>query len=302
VSADSGDPAELLDVPAALRVVAAGCALAGRPVAGAEALRVGEDALVRLADGVLARVAPAGGARAARHEVAVSRWLAAAGIPAVRPAAGTAAVDVEGRLVTFWAPLPAHRPAGRELVARALRRLHSLPVPAAPALPPLDPFRRIGPRLRRSALVTPTERAELLDRLDRLRAAYAGLPPGQPRCVVHGDAWAGNVVATDNGEVLLLDLVRVGVGPPEWDLVATALDRSTFGILDDAGYRRFAVAYGLDVMAWPGFGVLRDIRELRVAAYALNAAEVDPRLAGQASRRVQDLLAGVRPWPGWRPL
>jgi aminoglycoside phosphotransferase (APT) family kinase protein len=302
VSAASDDSAGLLDASAALRIVAAGCALAGRRAAGARPLRVGEDALVRLADGVSARVGPVGGAWVAHHEIAVSRWLAAAGVPAVRPAAGTAAVDVGARVVTFWAALPAHRPAGSELVALALRRLHSQPVPTTPALPPLDPFRRIEPRLRRSAVVTPAQRGELLARLDRLREAFGRLPPGRPPCVVHGDAWAGNVVETDRGEVVLLDLVRVGLGPPEWDLVATALDRSTFGIMDDAGYDGFSAAYGLDVMAWPGFGVLRDIRELRVAAYALHAAEVDPTLARLASLRVRDLLAGVRPWPNWSPL
>ncbi|MGF1663679.1 MAG: phosphotransferase enzyme family protein [Kineosporiaceae bacterium] len=296
------DATGVLDPATALRLVAAGCAVAGRPAAGATPLRVGEDALVRLADGVLARVAPVGGGAAARHEVEVSRWFAAEGVPAVRPASGQVLVEVGDRLVTFWAPLPPHRPAGGELAAGALRRLHALALPRAPALPAFDPFRRVEPRLLGSPLGTPAQRAELGSRLVRLRAAWAELPAGAPPCVVHGDAWAGNVVETDTGEVLLLDLVRVGVGPPEWDLVATALDRSTFGVMDDAGYARFTAAYGLDVMAWPGFAVLRDIREIRVVGYALRAAAVDPALAGQAALRVRDLLAGIRPWPGWQPL
>jgi hypothetical protein len=49
----------------------------------------------------------------------------------------------------------------------------------------------------------------------------------------------GNVVATDDGEVFLLDLERFSVGPPEWDLVATAIDHTTFGILSHDGYKRF---------------------------------------------------------------
>ncbi|MGF1646937.1 MAG: phosphotransferase enzyme family protein [Kineosporiaceae bacterium] len=298
----SDEAAGSLDPAAALLVVRSGCELARRPVAGAEVVRAGEDALVRLSDGVLARVWLSGRADLARHEVAVARWLAAEGVPAVRPAPGPALVEVGTRAVTFWAALPAHRPAGSELVARALRRLHSLPIPRTPALPPVDPFRRVEPRLRRSALVTPGQRRALLARLERLRAAYGELPPGAPPAVVHGDAWAGNVVETDGGDVLLVDLVRVGVGPPEWDLVATALGRSTFGVMDDAEYHRFSTAYGRDVLAWPGFGVLRDIREIRVVAYALHAAEVDPAAADQAAVRVRDLLAGGRPWPGWQPL
>jgi aminoglycoside phosphotransferase (APT) family kinase protein len=292
----------LLDPAAAWRLVRAAGERAGRPAAGGELLRVGEDAVARLSDGVLARVGRPGEAPLARREVAVSRWLAARGVPAVRPAPGTAVVEVDGRAVSFWAALPPHRPADRVLVAGALRRLHAVAAPGVPALPPLDPFRHVESRLRRSPLPTPAQRRRLLARLDGLRAAWAGLPPGLPPAVVHGDAWAGNVVVTEAGEVVLLDLSRVGIGPPEWDLVATALDRSTFGVVDEAGYRRFAEAYGVDVMAWDGYPVLRDVRELRVAAYALHAAEVDPAAEPQAAARVADLLAGIRPWPSWAPL
>jgi aminoglycoside phosphotransferase (APT) family kinase protein len=296
-----GSPAAVLDGPAALAMVRQGCEAAGRPPGG-ELLRLGEDAVVRLPDGVLARVGLAGGVATARHEVAVSRWLASSGVPAVRAAPGRALVEVDGRAVTFWSPLPAHRPGASVAVARALRRLHSLPLPTAPALPPLDPFRRVEPRLRRSPLLTSGQRDRVLQRLTGLRAEYARLPPGLPAAVVHGDAWAGNVVETVDGDVVLLDLVRVGIGPPEWDLVATALNRSTFGIMDEAEYEAFAAEYGLDVLAWPGFTTLRDIREIRVVAYALHAAEVDAGVAPQARARIADLLAGVRPWPGWVPL
>jgi aminoglycoside phosphotransferase (APT) family kinase protein len=167
----------------------------------------------------------------------------------------------------------------------------------------VDPFRRIGPRLLRSPLLGRSERESLLTRLDDLQAGFAaGVPPGLPSSVVHGDAWAGNVVETDSGEVLLLDLGRVGIGPPEWDLVATVLNRTTFGIMGEEEYAAFCSAYGHDVMTWQGFPLLRDIRELWVVAFALQAAEVDGQAVPQARARVQDLLAGRRPWPGWAPL
>lgn len=296
-----GPPAGILDRPAALELVRQACRLTGRP-AGGELLRLGEDALVRLPDGVLARVGVTGGVATARHEVEVSRWLAASGVPAARTAPGHALVEVDGRAITFWSPLPWNRPADSVSIARALKRLHALSVPVTPAMPALDPFRRIEPRVRRSPLLADGERDVILRRVARLRGDYARLAPGLPAAVVHGDAWAGNVVRTRDGDIVLRDLLRVGVGPPEWDLVATALNRSTFGIMDEAEYRAFATAYGADVLAWPGFRTLRDIREVRVVAYALHAAEVDPAVAAQARTRVTDLLAEVRPWPGWVPL
>ncbi|PRY31701.1 phosphotransferase family enzyme [Umezawaea tangerina] len=45
---------------------------------------------------------------------------------------------------------------------------------------------------------------------------------------MHGDAWVGNVVATDDGQVVVLDLERCSVGPPEWDLVSTAIKYTSF--------------------------------------------------------------------------
>lgn len=48
----------------------------------------------------------------------------------------------------------------------------------------------------------------------RLTKAFAHLPPGLPRSAIHGDAWAGNVVMTADGPVLL-DLERFSLDPPE---------------------------------------------------------------------------------------
>ncbi|WP_245887492.1 phosphotransferase family protein [Umezawaea tangerina] len=76
--------------------------------------------------------------------------------------------------------------------------------------------------------LTKADRTWLSEHLESLQGRYANLPLGLPHCVVHGDAWVGNVVATDDGQVVVLDLERCSVGPPEWDLVSTAIKYTSF--------------------------------------------------------------------------
>ena len=120
--------------------------------------------------------------------------------------------------------------------------------------------------------------------------------------MVHGDAWAGNVVATDDGRVILLDLERCSIGPPEWDLVSTAVKYITYGLIGRAEYQPFCDAYGLDVTALSGFAVIRDIRELRMTCYVAQQAAADPSFQREARLRIGCLrgCCGHRPWP-WTP-
>jgi hypothetical protein len=110
------------------------------------------------------------------------------------------------------------------------------------------------------------------------------------------------VIATEDGQVLLLDLERCSVGPPEWDLVSTAVKHVTYGQLDDAGYQRFCDAYGRDVTTWEHFELLRDLRELRMTTYVAQHAAGDADFRREAELRVACLrgLRGGRPW-AWTP-
>lgn len=280
------------------------CAQAGLPSAGAEPIRLGENAIFRLPGGIVARIARTGQQAAARREIAVSGWLNAAGIAAVAAWGDLdQPVDVNGRSVTFWDELPPHAPGSLPQVAAALRKLHALPVPAGVPLGVLDPFVRLRERIGQAATLAEGDRAWLAGRLAVLEQDWAALSVSAPRCVVHGDAWTGNVVTTSDSRVILLDLERCSVGPPEWDLVSTAVKYVTFGQVTQAGYQRFCDAYGRDVTDWSGFQVLRDIRELRMTCYAAQQAAEHPRLAGEASLRVACLQGrrGPRPWP-WTPV
>jgi aminoglycoside phosphotransferase (APT) family kinase protein len=51
------------------------------------------------------------------------------------------------------------------------------------------------------------------------------LPPG----VIHGDASIGNVLRDRQGDPAVIDLDGFAIGPPEWDVVLTAIYCDSFG-------------------------------------------------------------------------
>lgn len=285
------------------RMLAAACRAVGVRAEPVEAIRLGENAIWRLPGGVVARIARPGQDAAAVREVLVARWLETAGVPAVRALADVdQPVAVEGRAVTFWRELPAHEHGNPVQVATALRRLHGLAPPVAFELPSLAPFVRLAERIDAATTLGADDRVWLREHLAELECRYRELPAGLPACVVHGDAWVGNVVSTADGQGVLLDLERCSIGPPEWDLVSTAIKHTTFGWVSAADYANFARVYGHDVTGWAGFELLRDIRELRMAAYVCQHAAEHPPARDEAALRVASLRgnAGPRPW-AWTP-
>ncbi|WP_053207021.1 phosphotransferase family protein [Jiangella muralis] len=284
------------------RVLHHACLSAGLDPTPAELIRRAENSVYRLPGQVIARVGRSGQAAAAGKEVRVAHWLERSGLAAVRALPGVdQPVDVDGVPVTFWRALPPHHEAADPQLAAVLRRLHALDPPGEFALPELAPFVRIRDRIEAAPTVPAADRAWLLGYLADLEDRLAELPDGLAAGVVHGDAWAGNVVADDDGTVWLLDLERFAVGPPEWDLVSTAVRLTSFGTLDAAGYAEFCAAYGHDVIGWAGYETLRDIRELRACSYMLQHAWRGDAARAEAQRRVGCLRGrcGDRPWR-WR--
>ncbi len=282
----------------------AACRRAGMDPAGAEPLRLGENAIYRLPGGVVARITRPGRLAAATTEINMARWLEAAGVPAVQAVPVPAQpVEVDGRAVTFWRELPPHHHGTPCQVAATLRRLHGLDRPTEFELSLLAPFVRLTERIDAAHSLSEGDRAWLREQLAALRRRYARLPTGLPHCVVHGDAWVGNIVSTHDGTVML-DLERCSVGPPEWDLVSTAIKHTSFGWLSAEQYTEFVRTYGHDVTTWDGFATLRDIRELRMTCMAAQTAGEDPQLHEQAEHRVACLRGeyGPRPWAGWEAL
>jgi thiamine kinase-like enzyme len=272
-------------------------AKAGLRAHGAEVIRLSENDLWRLPGGVVARIARPGQHAAALREVRVTRWLAQHGVPAVRPLAIEQPVLVEDRATTFWEELPPHRPGTAAEIAPLLRQLHDLSPPGF-EIGRLDPFVRIEQRLNAANTVPAADRVWLLKHCAELRAAWEELPGGLARCVIHGDAWGGNVAVIENGTAYLLDWERTSIGPPEWDLTSTAASFDTFAKLTPEEYTAYCEGYGHDVTAWAGYPTLRSIRELRQTSFALQLASRDPAYTEQANHRVACLRGrrGPRPW------
>ncbi|MFF5659436.1 MULTISPECIES: phosphotransferase family protein [Streptomyces] len=264
---------------------------------GAEPVRLAENQIWRLPrQRVIVRIAQEGQSAAAAREVRVARWLADENVPAIRLVDVEQPVEADGRPVTFWAELPPQQHGSVEDVAELLTRLHSLPTPAI-ELGYLDPFVRVGERLHAAITIRDDDR-QWLDALHRdLVAAWAERPAGLPDRAVHGDAWPGNIVRTDDG-VLMMDLERFSVGPPEWDLVSTAVRAKTTGVVSAREYDRFCAVYGYDVTAWEGYPVLARARELRMVTYAAQHSASNAEWRSQAQYRIDCLRgrSGPRPW------
>lgn len=286
------------------RVFPEACQQVGLDVTGGVPIRVGENGIFRLPSGVIVRVARVGQQDAATKEVNVARWLHANDIPVVRALDVDQPVVIDGHAATFWHELPEHRQGTPSEVAAAIWKLHQLTTPTAFELPLLQPFVRLAERIDGATVISDDDRAWLHGQLDMLEVRYTELPDGLPPAVIHGDAWAGNVVRTETDEIVFLDLERFSIGPPEWDLVSTAVKYASYGHIDVDQYNEFATSYGHDVMTWPGFTTLRDIRELRVTCYAAQRASEQAEHIPEARKRIDCLRGrrGPRPWTDWQPL
>ncbi|WP_443743063.1 aminoglycoside phosphotransferase family protein [Streptomyces rhizoryzae] len=234
----------------------------------------------------------------AERELAVARWLADEGVPAVRAAAPDARL-VDGHPVTYWQRLPeAVRPAGPQDLAELLKRVHALPEPPF-ALPRRELLDGVERWLRLAGDAVPPADAEYLrGRRDAFALAATALEPHLPRGPIHGDALPRNVHVGPDGPVLV-DLETFSCDLREHDLVVMALSRDRYGLGAEA-YDAFAAAYGWDVRDWAGCAVLRGSRETASCAWVSQHAPGNPAAAREFRRRVASLRekdAAVRWYP-----
>jgi hypothetical protein len=280
------------------------CAAVGLDAGDAELLRLGENALYRLrSTPLVVRIArTVGYLQAVEAEVAVTRWLELVGFPAVRLAGPTEQpVIADGRPVTFWELVAESTEYGTVAeLGVLLRQLHSLETPLSLVLPVLRPFARVDMRIDGADLAE-QDRAFLRDRLTELREAYARLEFELPMGLIHGDANIGNIIRRQaDGVAVLIDWDGVSTGPREWDLVLTAMYFERFGWHTAQEYREFVTGYGFDVMSWPGYPVLRDIRELIMVAWLAQNTRESAEIATEVAKRIADLRSGDGP-RRWAP-
>lgn len=280
------------------------CGLAGLDSAGARLLRLGSNAVYRLSGRpVVVRI---GGDRRSLGEmeraVRVARWLEEEGFPANRVVAGvTQPLVVGGRLVTFWESVQDEEEyATLPELADLLKRLHWLEEPASLGLPYFEPFAKVRASLAALDGVPKADAGFLGERAVTLEKAYDRLDFVLPFGMIHGDANIGNVLRGRGGQAVLIDLDGFALAPREWDLILTALYYDRYGWHTRAEYESFVHHYGFDLMNWPGYEVLADVRELMMTLWMGGKAAADPRAAEEFARRVESIRTGGDR-RDWRP-
>lgn len=298
-----GESSAMTGTTVSREVLAKAAQQAGLKLHQPEAIREGSHAIYRVSD-VVARIGRRGSLENAERELRVSRWLNSSGIPTVEAVSELPQpIVADDRPVTWWHLIPEHRPATPAELGAMLRALHPLTSPADFELPRYDPFGDLRERLATAGVIDDGDRTWLLTRYDELRKQYDRLPDPQRLKVIHGDAWQGNLVVPPSGIPTVLDLDKVSLGRPEWDLVQLAVDHTDFARVPDADYLSFVNAYGgYDVTTRPDFRVFADIQELRWVGFALERTSASRTAARQANHRIACLRRAVpRPWQ-WEAL
>ncbi|MFJ3758580.1 aminoglycoside phosphotransferase family protein [Streptomyces sp. NPDC090080] len=287
----------------ATRVMAAACRGAGLDDRGAELIRLGENALFRLASApVIVRVARGKEyLPKARVEVGVSRWLGREGFPAARIVEDLEQpLLIDGHPVTFWHLIvEGDRKATYGELGGVLRDLHTMTVPDGLVLTSYDPFDKQALRLDR-AVIPDDDKVFLRKRWRELRDKYAELRFESAKGPVHGDAHVQNLMVDDQGRVILIDFEMFCYDHPEWDLMVTAVEHHSLGWQTDAQYADFVAAYGRDLYDWSGYETLRGIQEFGMTTWLMQNVQEDEKTAAEYRRRIAGLRNDDAP-RDWRP-
>jgi aminoglycoside phosphotransferase (APT) family kinase protein len=301
VGADT--PRHELDEQRAQDILKQACSVAGFDADGARLLRLGSNAVYHLSSPVVARIGRQNNdLDAARRSVAVARWLASVDYPAVRALAIDQPVTIDGHAITFWQSVSDNgdQYATVAEVAEVIARLHKLEAPGSLHLPSLQPFANAGKRITSNEWLTPEDRTFLTDELARLEQEYARLKFALPGGVIHGDAGIGNVLHDNQGKPVVIDLDGFAIGPREWDVALTAIYYDSFGWHTREEYETFVNIYGFDIRQWPGYPIMRAIREFLMVTWVIQKAEESEQVAAEARKRIAALRNGTSR-KDWQP-
>lgn len=275
-------------------VLTGACAAIGLNPDDAELLRLGENAIYRLACApVVVRIARPRHGEDAAKEVAVAEWLAGSGVPAARLWPIEQPLDVDGHAVTFWRFIPGRRggPNDVRALGELLRRVHELPPPTDFTLPPQNPLQRVGPRIE-AAEIPEVDRTFLLELLDELTDEIKVLDYPLQEAVNHGDAHVQNLMVSD-GRAELIDFEGFCWGHPEWDLAMTATEYVTAGFWTAKQYEVFTSSYGFDVTSWRGFATLRRVREIGMTTWIMQNIHTSLDIEREFSKRMRTICFGT---------
>jgi Ser/Thr protein kinase RdoA (MazF antagonist) len=257
-------------------------------------IRIGSNAVFRLHEPVIVRIArDHGRLDEARKQVAVARWLEDAQYPATQALHVDQPIDVEEHAVTAWRSASEREEyAPMDQVADLIRRLHKLPPPPSLQLPMFEPFTQLDERLGNLAGIDDQDATFVRSRAAELAEQYENLTFPLGEGPIHGDANVGNVILSEDGRPVLIDLDSFATGPREWDLVQTALFYDRFGWHTAQEYRTFVDVYGYDIMTWPGYSVLADYRELAMTLWLAGKASEAPAVIDEVRKRIRAIQTG----------
>lgn len=281
-------------------IVEAACRMVGLDITGALLLRHQTNGVYRLpAAPVVVKVARPG-THHMRQVVALVHWLIEQGVPTVPLLDGVEQpLDVHGYDVTLWQYLPQTRPILAGDLAEPLAVLHRGLAPPMD-LPHLDALASIRHSIEHSRILTIEERAILRGKWERLSELVPRLTYHDAPRLLHGDPQHRNMLWDDQiNRPVLCDWEGAVIGPVEWDLVTIEIHCRRFG-RPEQEYRDFCTSYGTDIRDWPGYDVLRDLRELRMITSNARKSPASSWEAEEVHRRIARLDA--EPTEQWRIL
>lgn len=280
------------------------CKERGVDPAGARLLHNYSNAIFHLpAEGALVRIT-VGAAELDRVQLTqdVTAWLARRHrFPATAPFRSVEPISLEGGAVaSFWEYH--HQPDELAYtsadLAGLLHRLHHLDGTDLPSdVGDWEPLTSLEAALTDEIpeMVLPaTDLAWLRREIAAVRIELSAITWDLPRGLIHGDAWAGNLLADGRSDGLLLgDWDWVSIGPREVDLVPTWHAARRYG-RDAAWTSRFAETYGYDLTTSRGFDVLMRMRDLMQLTGPLRHSATQPRYLGALRQRLSGIRSGDR--------
>lgn len=276
------------------------CAAVGFRSAGAEVLYDRANTVYKLAgQPVVARLRYARGSRVLMERltasVYVTAWLHEQCFPTVTPVDVQQPIEADGYIATFWRFVEATKPPWEDVesLGRLLRRLHSIGMPPV-HLPAASPLGTMVEDTTRCSWLDENRKPWLLGRLEELQRRYDATTWTLGCGLIHGDAYAENLIQPAGGPVLG-DWDSVSYGPREQDIVPTSI-RHRFG-RPAVEWGQFCAAYGVDPGDLPGLALLREMREVRTLVPYVRSAG-NRAAQAEVRRRIDDLMSGTQkePW------
>jgi hypothetical protein len=207
--------------------------------------------------------------RIARSQ-AITRWLVRQRqFLATEPLEDTNPVSVDSAVVSFWNYYPQSQdapPLTSEHLAALLRLLHQAGTPpiALPDWVPLESLHATVGDPVLSAALTDDERTWIMVRISEVQDQIAVLDWPLGTGLIHGDAWAGNLLwcpGVSPVGAVLGDWDWVSTGPREIDLIPTWHAAARYG-KPASWVSDFISHYRYDLGPWEGYPILMAMRDL----------------------------------------